>query len=197
MHKDDQKLNMWMMVAAIACCGIPLLILVGGGLALALGASFSTNNTFDTSLQANVAGVKVGDIAPDFSFQTVEGQEVTLSSLKGEPVLFAFALATGCAACIIEAENVREAQTQIPFKVIQLSINPYETPEDLLLFRKRFGNSDWLIGFDKDESISKQYQVKAVDTTLLVDAQGKIIYRDDGFPAETKDLVDVLKKSQK
>lgn len=46
MHKDDQKLSMWMVVAAIACCGIPLLLLVGGGSILALGTSFLTNNTF-------------------------------------------------------------------------------------------------------------------------------------------------------
>lgn len=161
-----------------------------------LNSILQSNNNSPTSSQTNVAGINVGEIASDFSFQTVEGQEVTLSSLKGQPVLFAFALATGCAACIIEAGNVREAQTQTPFKVIQLSINPYETPEDLLFFRKAFGNSDWLIGFDKDDKITKQYQVKAVDTTLIVDDQGKIIYRDDGFPAETKDIVNALKKSQ-
>lgn len=156
-----------------------------------------SNNTSPGSSQTNGAGIKVGDIAPDFSFKTVEGQEATLSSLKGQPVLFAFALATGCAACIIEAGNVREAQKQIPFKVIQLSISPYDTPEDLLLFRNAYGSSDWMIGFDKDERITKQYQVRAVDTTLLVDAQGKIIYRDDGIPAETEDIVNVLKKSQR
>lgn len=156
-----------------------------------------SNNTLDTSSQNNLASIKVGDIAPDFSFQTVEGQEVTLSSLKGQPVLFAFALATGCAACIIEAGNVREAQAQIPFKVIQLSISPYETSEDLLFFRKAYGSSDWLISFDEDERITKQYQVNAVDTTLIVDAQGKIIYRDDGIPAETKEIVNILNKSQK
>lgn len=46
MHKDDQKLSMWMIVAAIACCGLPLLLLAGGGSILALGTSFLTSNTF-------------------------------------------------------------------------------------------------------------------------------------------------------
>lgn len=157
----------------------------------------TTKDTQNSSATGELSTVGVGAIASNFSFQTVERQEVTLSSLKGQPVLFAFALTTGCAACIIEAGNVREAQKQIPFKVIQLSISPYDTPENLLSFRKAYGNSDWLMGFDKDERIAKQYQVRAVDTTILVDAQGKIIYRDDGIPAETEDIVNVLKKSQR
>lgn len=44
MHKDDQKLSIWMIVAAIACCGLPLLLLAGGGSVLVLGTSFLTNN---------------------------------------------------------------------------------------------------------------------------------------------------------
>lgn len=46
MRKDDQKLSMWMIGAAIVCCGLPLLLLVGGGSVLALGTSFLTNNLF-------------------------------------------------------------------------------------------------------------------------------------------------------
>ena len=157
----------------------------------------TTKDVRNVSSDTQQTELGVGQIAPDFSFKTVDEQLVTLSSFKGQPVLFSFALTIGCAACIIEAGNVREAQTQVPFKVIQLSISPYETPEDLLLFRKIYGASDWLIGFDKDERIAKQYQVRAVDTTLLVDAQGKIIYRDDGIPAETEDIVNILKKSQR
>lgn len=190
---------------SLKIAGIPLIIILGviGLLAVNNFKQVSQNTTRDTpkgtqnsSATAGQSAVGVGEIAPDFSFQTVEGQTVTLSSLKGQPVLFSFALTIGCAACIIEARSVREAQQQVPFKVIQLSINPsYETKEDLLSFRKTYGSSDWLIGFDKDERITKQYQVRAVDTTIIVDTQGKIIYRDDGIPAETEDIVNVLKKS--
>lgn len=186
--------------------GIPLIIILGviGLLAVSNFKQVSQNTTRDTSkgtqnssATGGQSAIGVGTIAPDFSFETVEGQEVTLSSLRGQPVLFAFALTTGCAACIIEARNVRDAQTQIPFKVIQLSISPYETPEDLLFFRKAYGSSDWLIGFDNDERIAEQYQARVVDTTIVVDTEGKIIYRDDGVPVETETIVNVLKKSQR
>jgi len=182
---------------------VTIVVVILGGLGIFI-KNYRQSDTPNTNIisqntNSNIvvqAGINIGDKAPDFSFTTVEGQETTLSSFKGQPVLFAFALTTGCASCIITAGNVLEAQKQIPFKVIQLSVSPYETPEDLLFFRETFGNSDWLIGFDKDEMVAKQYQVKAVDTTLIVDAQGKIIYREDGIPAETEDIVNVLKKSQ-
>lgn len=46
MHKDNQKLSMWMMIAAIACCGLPLLFIVGSGAVLALLTGFLSDNTF-------------------------------------------------------------------------------------------------------------------------------------------------------
>jgi len=46
MHKDDHKLSMWIIGGAIVCCGLPLLLLAGGGSVLALSTSFLTNNSF-------------------------------------------------------------------------------------------------------------------------------------------------------
>ena len=159
-----------------------------------IAQSAQSNNTSPTVSPTDAIGINIGDKAPDFSFKTIEGQEVSLSSFKGQPVLFAFALTEGCAACIIEARAVREAQQQIPFKVIQLAISPYETVESLQYFQNAYGASDWLVGFDEDNKISNQYKVKAVDTTYIVDANGKIIYRDDGYPADVETIVNVLKK---
>lgn len=46
MQKDDSKLSMWVMLAAVACCDLPLLLLAGGGSFFAFGASLLTNNAF-------------------------------------------------------------------------------------------------------------------------------------------------------
>jgi len=46
MNKDDSKFSMWVVLAAIACCGLPLLLLAGGGSVFAFGVSFLTNNSF-------------------------------------------------------------------------------------------------------------------------------------------------------
>ena len=170
---------------------IAAVIIIGG---IGLFASAQSNNTSPTVSPIDVIGINMGDKAPEFSFETIDGKAVTLSELRGQPVLFAFALTEGCAACIIEARAVREAQQQIPFKVVQLAISPYETIESLQYFQKIYGASDWLVGFDKDNKISNSYKVKAADTTYIVDANGKIIYRDDGYPADVETIVTALKK---
>ncbi|MBI5123120.1 hypothetical protein HZA75_04660 [Candidatus Roizmanbacteria bacterium] len=46
MRDDDSKFSMWVVLAAIACCGLPLLLLAGGGSVFALGASFLTKSVF-------------------------------------------------------------------------------------------------------------------------------------------------------
>ena len=44
MQKNDSKLSMWVVLAALICCGVPLLLLAGGGSALALGTGFLTKS---------------------------------------------------------------------------------------------------------------------------------------------------------
>lgn len=138
-------------------------------------------------------GLEKGQLAPDFELTTVDGEKVKLSSLRGQPVVIGFILTTGCTPCVIEAENIKNAQKEVSLKVIQIALNPIEPPRNLQNFRDFNGSSDWLIGYDKDEALSKLYKVKAVDTTFMVDAEGKIIYSDPGYPAETADLVRAIK----
>lgn len=46
MRGNDSKLSMLVMLAAVVCCGLPLLFLVGGGSVFAIGISSLTNNIF-------------------------------------------------------------------------------------------------------------------------------------------------------
>lgn len=140
-------------------------------------------------------GLEKGQLAPDFELTTVDGQAVKLSSLRGQPVVISFVLTRGCTPCVIEAENIKNAQKEVSFKAIQIALKPDEPPQSLRDFKDSNGSSDWLIGYDKDEALSKLYKVKAVDTTFMVDAEGKIIYTDPGYPAETANLVSAVKGS--
>ncbi|MBI2028215.1 MAG: hypothetical protein HYT07_01265 [Candidatus Levybacteria bacterium] len=44
MKNNESKMNNWIFLAAIFCCGLPLLLLLGAGSAFALGISFLTDN---------------------------------------------------------------------------------------------------------------------------------------------------------
>lgn len=128
-------------------------------------------------------GIKTGNLAIDFSFTTIDGENFQLSDFRGKYVLFAF-IATWCIPCQIEAENSKNAQDLNDFVVIQIDVDSQETNEDLINFREKFGKSDWLMVFDKNLEISKIYNAKAFDTTLMLDPAGKIVYRDNGWPMD-------------
>lgn len=135
-------------------------------------------------------GINLGNLAPDFSFTDIEGNTIKLSDLRGKYVLFA-SMATWCTPCQIEARNVRQAQLQLEnpgiLKVIQYGVDPRETNQDLQNFRDNFGRDDWIMGFD-DGSISSLYNIRTFDTTLIVDPEGIIIYRDEGWPIAVETL---------
>jgi len=56
MHKDDHKLSMWIIAAAIVCCALPLLLL-SGGLAFMIG--LWSSNTFLIVLSLILVGVAI------------------------------------------------------------------------------------------------------------------------------------------
>lgn len=135
--------------------------------------------------------------APDFSLTTIEGKTVKLSDFRGKYVLFA-SMATWCIPCRIEADNVRRAQENFednPLVVMQIDVDPKETKQDLIRFRNELGREDWIMGFD-DGTIVNLYNIRSFDTTLLIDPKGNIIYRDNGWPIDTKTLEDLIIKGE-
>lgn len=147
----------------------------------------SNSSNSDVILSGEV-GFEVGDIAPDFSITDVNGNQISLNQFKGKPVVFAF-FATWCVPCQIEAKNLRFLDDETggeKFIVYQIGIDGREALEDLRQFKSDFGNEDWIVGFGLD--IAQQYNVKTLDTTLIVDENGNIVYRDNGVPASIEEL---------
>jgi len=140
-------------------------------------------------------GSKVGDIAPEFSMTDVDGDQISLSQFKGKPIVLAY-FATWCAPCQIEANRVKQVDDETggnKFVVYQIGIDQRETLADLKQFKTGFGNGDWIVGFGFDSA--QQYGVRTLDTTLIIDKDGNIVYRDNGTPATLEQLRAQLKIS--
>ena len=133
-------------------------------------------------------GSKVGDIAPDFSITDVDGDQISLSQFKGKPVAIAF-FATWCTPCQIEADRLKQLDDETgrnKFIVYQIGVDNKESLDDLKNFKSGYGNSDWVVGFGFDTA--EQYNVRTLDTTLILDKEGNIVYRDNGIPASLDEL---------
>ncbi len=161
-----------------------MLFLLFGLLFFVACTQTTTDNIIDTS--DAIIGTQAGYIAPDFTLTTVEGNSVSLSDYSGKKVIIAF-FATWCVPCQIEADNIKVLQDEnLDIAVFQIGVDNRESLEDLQKFKSERGRDDWIVGFGFD--VAKNYDVKSLDTTIIIDEEGIIIYRDNGIPATVETL---------
>ena len=119
-------------------------------------------------------------LAPDFTLKTLDGQEITLSQLKGKVVLLDF-WATWCGPC-------RES---IPH-LVQLYKNYRENGLEMIGMDLDKGDVETVQRFVKSmdipypiivasDDVVKSYRVTGIPATILIDKEGKIRQRIAGF----------------
>lgn len=128
---------------------------------------------------AAAAGTQVGDVAPDFTVPTLAGGTFTLSQQGGRPTIIFF-MAYWCGTCLPEAQALAQLKQEYgeDMNIIAIDVDPTSTPETLGQFKEAAGNGAYTWAFDTDQQVIQLYQVRTLDTTLILDAKGRIIYRD-------------------
>jgi thiol-disulfide isomerase/thioredoxin len=126
-----------------------------------------------------------GKPAPDFTLQTLDGKDVTLSSLRGKAVLLNF-WATWCGPCKIEMPWFVELQKQYGSKGLQIvgvAMDDSST-QDIQTFVKEMGvNYPVLIG---KEAVGQAYGgVDVLPTTFFIDRNGTIVAREFGLQSRS------------
>jgi peroxiredoxin len=114
-----------------------------------------------------------GFTAPDLTLQTLDGETVTLSELRGQAVLINF-WASWCPPCRNEMpaiQQVYEEYRDEGFTV--LAVNSQEQEARVTAFAEPLGLT-FPILIDRDGSVFDDYQVAALPTTFFVDRAGVI-----------------------
>jgi peroxiredoxin len=135
-----------------------------------------------TGSNAVSAGNSLGQKAPNFSLTDINGNNISLTNFKGEPVVMWF-FAAWCATCIPEAKalsQIHKAYHDKGVEVVMIDVWPGETLEDLNRFMKAAGTSveDGFWAFDTGE-VAVIYGVRSLDTTFVIDRRGFIAYKDE------------------
>lgn len=124
--------------------------------------------------------VPVGSQAPGFELPDVSGRVVRLGDLKGKIVLLDF-WATYCDSCQDSVPALKQLRDQYKGKGFELvGISLDDSPAQVARFAKEEG-MDYTILVDSDLAVARDYGVRGLPVTLLLDRSGVVRGRWLGF----------------
>jgi thiol-disulfide isomerase/thioredoxin len=131
-----------------------------------------TLKALDKKLPAR-ADLRVGRLAPDFSFKDLEGNLRRLSDFRGKIVLLDV-WAIWCAPCVREAPKLSAVYQRLKDKNFEIvSLNKNDPPENVRKFIAE-NRMNWT-HTTTDEAFLSLYRVDRFPTYFLLDKDGKII----------------------
>ena len=140
---------------------VMLLIMLISGLLMAGCAGGTSQNPW------------IGKPAPDFQFQSPDGQATSLSDLRGKPVLINF-WATWCSPCVYEMPYIQQIYDEWQEKgLVLLAINIGESSSKVKGFLQSHGFSLPVL-LDTEGKIAGQYGIRPIPTSFFIDKDGII-----------------------
>lgn len=137
--------------------------------------------------------------APDFTLPTTSGSAVTLSTLRGKPVLLYFNEGAGCGACILQMAEIEKRKADLDALGITVLPIVMNTKADITADMGRYGvTTPFLLD---DGSVSKAYGTlgKGMHADLpghsfvLIDAAGVQRWYGE-YPSMWLDPTDLLRE---
>jgi peroxiredoxin len=129
------------------------------------------------------AGANVGDAAPEFQLQQINGQTISLDELHGHPAIIIF-WTSWCPICRAEAPEFNRLMRRYRASGIRvLGINIQESEKRTRAGIKDFGIR-YPVALDTDASVARRYQVTATPTVIFLDADGVIKYKGTRLPED-------------
>lgn len=122
-------------------------------------------------------GLEQGNLAPDFTLYNMQGEQVTLSELRGKRVVLNF-WATWCPPCEAEMPHMQKYYDQYRdednVEIVGVNLTyAKEKVERVEQFLTSYGIT-FPIVLAPDDSVPNQYQVITIPSTFMIDAEGKI-----------------------
>lgn len=166
-------------------------LVVVGGLTWALlaqsndapGAGDADIGALATQGQGLVTSAASREQASQFSVQTAsyaDGSVFDLENERGDIVVLYF-MAAWCATCIPEAQALaalHDRYASLGVRILIVDVDTTEDEDDLKGFRDKIASSSHLWAMDEGSVIAQAFGVRFLDTTIIIDRDGNVAFRD-------------------
>jgi len=154
---------------------------------LILSVIFSWNIFPQKKPTADIDGsiVTVGDKAPNFSVEMLDGSKLELSKMKGKVVLLNF-WATWCGPCMMEFKVIPEKLlkrfgTKADFVFLPISREETRSTVKNKMEQLKKEGIDFPVGLDPKKRIYPLYATQYIPRNYLIDRDGKVVYTSIGY----------------
>jgi len=135
-----------------------------------------------TVAQAGARAVE-GELAPDFTLNTLDGDEVTLSGLRGKVIILDF-WATWCPPCVKEVPELVELYNEYKSQGLDIVGVSLDRGTGVV---KRFAakNKVSYTMLMADRPVTTVYEPMYIPTTYIIDREGRIVKKLVGYNSKS------------
>lgn len=158
---------------------LAIIVLIGlalWGFGSVQGNRSTPNTSSSNQAQALTVGLEVGNLAPDFALQTLEGKSITLSSLKGKKVILNF-WASWCPPCrqeMPDMEKFYKENNNGEIEILAVNLTDAEKSRaDVPTFMKTNGIT-FPVVLDEKGKVGQLYNVSSIPASFIIDSKGVI-----------------------
>ena len=120
-----------------------------------------------------VVGNMIGDTAPDFTLETIDGRQISLSDYRGKNVILNF-WASWCGPCRFETSTVEAIHEAWSDKgVVVLGVNLQDSFDNALSYAKAY-NLKFTVPVDVPGDAVRLYGIHGIPTTFFINRDGII-----------------------
>ena len=130
-----------------------------------------TSATPSTQAPTDSGKARTGTEAPDFTLKSTSGASVTLSALRGHPVVIAF-FASWCQPCEEELPVLQQFAQADRGRLRVIGVSYQDLPSDTAAFVRRLRVTFPALLEDPSGPVAQRYGIRGIPQTVFVDSRG-------------------------